>query len=69
MDIKAFQYFEVVCKHRSIPRAAAELGISSQGLSGSMARLSQEVGAPLLSMGDGMAEPSAYGRVVLDRAD
>lgn len=68
MDIKAFQYFEVVCKHRSIPRAAAELGISSQGLSGSMARLSQEVGAPLLLMGDGMAEPSTYGRVFLDHA-
>lgn len=68
MDVKAFQYFEVVCKHRSIPRAAAELGISAQGLSSSMARLSQEVGAPLLSMGDGMAEPSAYGRVVLDHA-
>ena len=68
MDVKAFQYFEVVCKHRSIPRAAAELGISAQGLSGSMARLSQEVGAPLLSMGDGMVGPSMYGRVVLDHA-
>lgn len=68
VDVKAFQYFEAVCKHRSIPRAAAELGISAQGLSGSMTRLSQEVGAPLLSMGDGMVEPSAYGRVVLDHA-
>lgn len=68
MDVKAFQYFEAVCRHRSIPRAATELGISAQGLAGSMTRLSQDLGAPLLSTRDGVVEPTVYGRAVLSRA-
>ena len=68
MDVKAFQYFATVCKCHNIPRAAAELGISAQGLSGSMSRLAQELGAPLLSTSDGMVEPTVYGRAVLGHA-
>ena len=68
MDVKAFQYFEAVCRHRSISRAAAELGISPQGLTGSMARLSQDMGAPLLLTRDGVVEPTVYGKAVLARA-
>ena len=68
MDVKAFQYFEAVCKHRSISRAAAELGISTQGLAGSMIRLAQDLGAPLLLTHDGVVEPTVYGKAVLSRA-
>ncbi len=68
MDVKAFQYFTTVCRCHNIPRAAAELGISAQGLSGSMSRLSQELGAPLFSTSDGVVEPTIYGKAVLGHA-
>lgn len=68
VDVKAFQYFEAVCRNRSIARAATELGISSQGLAASMTRLSQDLGAPLLSAHDGVVEPTVYGSAVLSHA-
>ena len=65
MDVKVFQYFEAVCRNRSLPRAAAELEISTQGLSSSMARLTRDIGAPLLVTINGIAEPTPYGNAVL----
>jgi DNA-binding transcriptional LysR family regulator len=47
MELKQIRYFEVVCKHKSISKAAAELYVTQQGVSRQIQNLESELDAKL----------------------
>ena len=63
MELKQIQYFELICKHKSISKAASELYMSQQGVSKQIASLEAELNAPLFkrtSRGVDLTEEGKY---------
>ena len=63
MDIKDLTYFEAICRHGNLARAARSLDITPQGLSKIVKNLETELGTPLLNRtGNGitLTEAGAY---------
>lgn len=66
MDVKTLSYFEATCRHQSYASAARELGMTPQGLIGSLQRLSTEIGEPLLLCRHNVVRPTPYGELLLE---
>ena len=65
MQIEELRWFAVLCETGNVGRAAAELGLSQPGLSRALARLEEELGAPLFDRrGRGLAL-NRYGEAFL----
>lgn len=69
MDIKIFKYFSVLCECRSVSLAADRLGVTPQGLSGAVRRLSAELGEELVTTKHGVVSPTEYGKLFLALAN
>lgn len=68
MDIKVLRYFETLCECRSIAKAAAELGITPQGLTSAVKRIQHELGERVVKQEGGTVAPTEYGRLLLELA-
>ena len=49
MNLQTMEYFSVLARERSFTRAAEALHITQQSLSGHIAAVEQELGAPLIT--------------------
>lgn len=68
MDIRDLAYFESIAKLGSLGRAGDELGRTKPALSKCIARLEQEVGAPLFERTGRLMLLTEPGRILLDHA-
>ncbi len=67
VDLHWLEQALVLARHRSFARAAAFLHVSQPTLSRSIARLERALGARLFDRGRDGAEPTAHGRLLLER--
>lgn len=65
MQIEELRWFTVLCETGNVGRAAAELGLSQPGLSRALARLEQELGAPLFDRKGRVLALNRYGEAFL----
>lgn len=65
MNLAHLEYFEAVCRERSITEAARTLHVTQQAVSLAMAALERELGVRLLERGRDGAHPTAAGRELL----
>jgi DNA-binding transcriptional LysR family regulator len=68
MQIEELRWFAVLCETGNVGRAAAELGLSQPGLSRALARLEDELGAPLFDRRGRVLALNRYGRAFLEHA-
>lgn len=68
MELRQLRHFLSIVKHGNLHRAARELHLSQQGLSASIARLEDTLGAPLFERGRHGATLTRYGETFLPRA-
>lgn len=68
MDYKQLKFFRKICEEKSINRAAQKLYISQQALSKSVARLEEEIGAPLFVRTPGGVRLTPTGQLLEQRA-
>lgn len=68
MQIEELRWFATLCETGNVGRAAAELGLSQPGLSRALARLEQELGAPLFDRRGRVLALNRYGRAYLEHA-
>lgn len=68
MDYKQLKFFRKICEEKSINRAAQKLFISQQALSKSIARLEEEIGAPLFVRTPGGVRLTPTGELLEQRA-
>lgn len=68
MQIEELRWFTTLCETGNVGRAAAELGLSQPGLSRALARLEQELGAPLFDRRGRVLALNRYGRAYLEHA-
>lgn len=68
MELRQIRHFLSIVKHGNLHRAARELHLSQQGLSASIARLEDDLGAPLFERGRHGATLTRYGEMFLPRA-
>lgn len=69
MDTKSLMAFKAVYEAGSITKAAAQLYITQQGLSRTIAKLEAEVGHPLFERTTHGVEPTAYARALYRKAE
>ena len=69
MDTKSLMAFKAVYEAGSITKAAAQLYITQQGMSRTIAKLEAEVGHPLFERTTHGVEPTAYARVLYRKAE
>lgn len=65
MELTQLEYFKAVAAHNSISRAAEQMHVTQPALSRSIARLEQEVGAPLFDRVNRRVVLNNYGRLFL----
>lgn len=68
MQIEELRWFTTLCETGNVGRAAAELGLSQPGLSRALARLEQELGAPLFDRRGRVLALNRFGRAYLEHA-
>lgn len=68
MQIEELRWFATLCETGNVGRAAAELGLSQPGLSRALARLEQELGAPLFDRRGRVLALNRFGRTYLEHA-
>ncbi len=68
MQIEELHWFAVLCDTGNVGRAAAELGLSQPGLSRALARLEQELGAPLFDRRGRVLVLNRFGEAFLGHA-
>ncbi len=68
LDLTLIGHAQVLAKHGNFARAATELYMSQPTLSRHIAALEQQLGVRLFDRGRKKVEPTAYGRLVLERA-
>jgi LysR family transcriptional regulator, transcription activator of glutamate synthase operon len=69
MELQQLKYFQTVARLGHMTRAAEELYVSQPSLSRSIARLEQELGAPLFDRQGRRIRLNQYGEVLLRRVD
>lgn len=67
LDIKLLRQMLSLAKHRNFARAAESLHISQPALSRSISNLEETLGVQLFDRTSGGVEPTAYGRLILER--
>lgn len=68
MQIEELRWFATLCETGNVGRAAAELGLSQPGLSRALARLEEELGAPLFDRRGRVLALNRFGRAYLEYA-
>lgn len=68
MELRSLRYFVAVAEERSFTRAAERLWVAQPGLSTQIRRLETELGVQLFVRHTRGAEPTAAGKVLLERA-
>lgn len=69
MDIRSLKYFEVLARHGSFTKAAAELGISQPSLSVAISKLEDELGVLLFTREARRVVPRPEARLLLARVE
>jgi LysR family transcriptional activator of glutamate synthase operon len=69
MELLQLRYFQVVATNQHITRSAEQLNISQPAISAVIARLEQELGAPLFDRSGRSIVLNQYGRVFLERVN
>lgn len=69
IDLTLLGHAQTLAKHGNFARAASELYMSQPTLSRHIASLEEMLGVRLFDRGRKRVEPTAYGRLLLDRAD
>lgn len=69
MKLKQLEYFQVICKHSNITRAAEELHVSQPSLSSVIRELEEEFQVPLFHRLSKGLVPTEQGKVLLEEAE
>ncbi|WP_034260881.1 LysR family transcriptional regulator [Actinospica robiniae] len=69
MQIEELRWFATLCETEHMGRAATELGLSQPGLSRALARIEDELGAPLFDRRGRVLTLNRFGRTFLEHAE